>query len=67
MVPQLPVDSVLLFKSQLALSIWELDLNMHYGKKTENPFRTKQYTDLIHLYLNLISKQLALYQNVVIG
>lgn len=67
MIPELPVDPLLLFKSQVALTLWENDLNNNYGRRTENPFRTKRHTDLIHAYLNLISKQLSIYDNVVIG
>lgn len=66
-IPGIPVDQRSLFKAQIALNRWENDLNNNYGKRTENPIRTKINTDLVDFQLEKLSSQLAIYNNVVVG
>lgn len=66
-IPGIPVDQRSLFKAQIALNRWEKDLNNNYGKRTENPIRTKVKTDLVDFQLSKLSSQLAIYNNVVVG
>lgn len=47
-VPGIPVNRLTLLKAQVALNRWQLDLINHYGKASENPYRTKFNTDLVH-------------------
>lgn len=45
--PQLPVSTKTLFKSQIALNLWEQNLNTTYGTPRENPNKIKRDTDLV--------------------
>lgn len=65
--PQLPVDKVTLFKAQIALNNWQRDLDQTYGTPKENPQQIKKNTDLVVGELGEMSKQLAGYNNVVLG
>lgn len=65
--PELPVSTLTLFKSQIALNLWEQNLDATYGTPRENPNRIKRDTDLVVGQLNQMSKELAAYDNVVLG
>lgn len=65
--PQLPVDKVTLFKAQIALNNWQRNLDTTYGTPAENPNKIKRDTDLVVGELGEMGKQLAGYNNVVLG
>lgn len=65
--PQLPVSTRTLFKAQIALNNWEQNLDATYRTPKENPNRIKRDTDLVVGQLGQMSKELAAYDNVVLG
>lgn len=66
-VPAIPVDKLSLLRAQLALNIWQLDLINNYGKPSENLLNIKKNTDRVTENLQNLSKQLVVYNNVILG
>ena len=64
---QLPVSRLTLFKALLSMNYLKQNLDSTFGTQFENKYLYYVRTKLTEIYLNDVSKQLANYNNVVIG
>ena len=65
--PELPVDRKTLIKAQIALDNWKRNLDNTYATNKESPRKIRKDTDLVVGQLQELAKQLAAYNNVVLG
>ena len=66
-IPGVPVHRITLLRAQVALNRWQRELDRNYGKASENPIRSYYNTMRVNRMMARISRELEIYNNVVIG